>query len=112
MKLIFLLLVLATVVSGCGHNCDKEAKKYRTFDYNLHVESHYSIGRLFLIEGIDVQDGNRHQYTDVGSWYPSFAKFIVDGDTVVKHKNELIFYIHKKDTVLSFPFICAGKIIN
>ena len=112
MKLLFSLFALATLTSGCGQNCEKEEKKYRTFDYAIHVESHYSIGRLFLINGIDVRDGNHHTYTDVGSWYPAFTKFIADGDTVIKHKNELVFYIHKKNTVLFFPFTCDGQLIK
>ena len=47
-------------------------------------------------------------YDDQGSWYNDFKSRIETGDTLVKKKGELKFYIHKKDTVLIFSFKCHG----
>ncbi len=46
----------------------------------------------------------------MGTWYVLFDKLIEPGDTVVKRAGELKFYIHKKDTVLVFPYTCEGKL--
>jgi hypothetical protein len=43
-------------------------------------------------------------------WWANYKKDIIIGDTIIKKKGELIFSIHKKDTVLSFNFECDGKI--
>lgn len=34
------------------------------------------------------------------------------GDTLIKQKGELVFYIHKKDTILSIPWECEGKVYH
>ncbi|MDN3672963.1 hypothetical protein QWY99_07845 [Flavobacterium branchiarum] len=43
-------------------------------------------------------------------WWANYKKDIIIGDTIIKNKGELIFSIHKKDTVLSFNFECDGKL--
>jgi hypothetical protein len=47
---------------------------------------------------------------DVGSWWAQYAKYLEKGDTIIKRKGELIFSIHKKDTVLNFNWECEGKV--
>lgn len=43
-------------------------------------------------------------------WWANYTEHIELGDTIIKKKGELIFSIHKKDTVLSFNFECDGKV--
>jgi len=43
-------------------------------------------------------------------WWAKYKNHIKIGDTLIKKKGELIFSIHKKDTVLSFNFECDGKV--
>lgn len=47
---------------------------------------------------------------DIGGWWSSYEKYLEKGDTIIKKKGELIFSIHKKDTVLNFNWECEGKI--
>ena len=109
--LAFTLLVLT---AGCGsRTCDTDADHYRSRECAIKIESRYFSSRWITLMGTNAYDtGSQNIYSDLGSWYPLFEKHIAIGDTVVKRKNELVFYIHKKDTVLAFPFTCEGKIIQ
>jgi hypothetical protein len=106
--------MLIALNSGCGaSSCEKNAKNYRPRECAIKVESRYFKGSLFSIEGTNASNSSlRNRYSDLGSWYPLFENYIAIGDTVIKRKNELVFYIHKKDTVLSFPYECDGKVIK
>ncbi len=48
--------------------------------------------------------------SDEGRWWVQYIEFLEKGDTIIKRKGELIFSIHKKDTVLNFDWECEGKI--
>ncbi|RZL61854.1 MAG: hypothetical protein EOO93_11705 [Pedobacter sp.] len=39
-------------------------------------------------------------------WWDLYKDKIEIGDTIIKRKGELIFYIHKKDTTLTFNWEC------
>ncbi len=39
-----------------------------------------------------------------------YSHLISKGDTIIKKKGELIFSIHKKDTIYNFNWECDGKI--
>jgi len=113
MKQILLVFTLIALNSGCGgDNCERNAKNYRPNECAIKVESRNFKGPWFSIEGINPNNGNRNKYADLGSWYALFRDHIDIGDTVVKRKNELVFYVHKKDTVLAFPFECEGKVFK
>jgi len=43
-------------------------------------------------------------------WWSSYLDKLSIGDTIIKRKGELVFSIHKKDTILSFPWICEGQV--
>lgn len=47
---------------------------------------------------------------DVGRWWIQHKDYLEKGDTIIKKKGELIFSIHKKDTVLNFNWECEGKV--
>lgn len=42
-------------------------------------------------------------------WWATFSDEIEKGDTIIKRKGELIFEIHKKDTILKYNWECEGK---
>ena len=91
-----------------------DAENYRPRECAIKVESRDFTWRWFSISGTNAakNDGTRNTYSDLGSWYPSFTNYIAIGDTVIKRKSELVFYVHKKDTVLAFPFTCEGVVIK
>ena len=113
MKQILATFTLIALTAGCGgSNCEIKAENYRPSECAIKVDSRQFIGPWFSIEGTNAYNGGRNKYADLGNWYGSFTDYIDIGDTVVKRKNELVFYIHKKDTVLTFPYKCDGKIVN
>ena len=113
MKYILLAFALTVLNSGCGDSsCELDADNYRFRECAIKVASKDFKGRWFSIEGIDAYTGSRNRYSDLGSWYPLFTKYIAVGDTVIKRKNELVFYVHKKDTTLSFRYECEGRVIH
>ena len=57
------------------------------------------------------------EYCDCNSnisdrWWAEYKTKIEIGDTIIKKHGELVFNIHKKDTVLSYNFECDGKIFR
>ncbi|QDK80626.1 hypothetical protein EXU85_19240 [Spirosoma sp. KCTC 42546] len=113
MKQIVFAFVLIGLNSGCGGSrCELDAENYRARECAIKVEARDFTGKWFSITGRNVNKGGQVKYADLGSWYPLFEDHIDIGDTVVKRKNELVFYIHKKDTVLTFPFECEGQVIK
>ncbi len=48
--------------------------------------------------------------SDESRWWAQYKNYLEKGDTIIKRKGELIFSIHKKDTVLHFNWECEGKI--
>jgi hypothetical protein len=43
-------------------------------------------------------------------WWTDYKELIEIGDTIIKKRGQLIFNIHKKDTILTFDFECNAKI--
>jgi len=48
--------------------------------------------------------------SDADRWWGQYKDYLEKGDTIIKRKGELVFYIHKKDTILQFNWECKGKI--
>lgn len=113
MKRVLATFILITLNSGCGgNNCERDAANYRPRECAIKVASRDLKWHWFSISGTNANDGTRNTYSDLGSWYPLFTNYIAIGDTVIKRKNELVFYVHKKDTVLAFPFDCEGQVFK
>ncbi|MBD2700340.1 hypothetical protein IC229_06825 [Spirosoma sp. BT702] len=112
-KRTLLLLSLVVIYTGCGDtSCEDEADSYRYRKCSIKVTKKQFNGRWFMIEGTNVTNGHQNKFAGLGRWYPLFSQYIEIGDTVVKHKDELVFYVHKKDTLLTFPYKCGGQIIE
>lgn len=47
---------------------------------------------------------------DEGRLWARYIKDIEIGDTIIKRKGELTFYIHKKDTLITHYWECGGKV--
>lgn len=112
MKKYLLLISLFFILSNCDKvDCDKLAKTYMADNCNIIVSkmpipdsrhNFYILGKS-SITNLDTI------YDEENRWFCQFYKYIEKGDTITKHKGELVFSIHKKDTVLSFNFECDGK---
>jgi hypothetical protein len=64
----------------------------------------------FKAIGRNIKDGKPCECEEESRWWATFSNEIEKGDTIIKRKGELIFYIHKKDTVLTFNWECEGKV--
>jgi hypothetical protein len=105
----YLVYVLVGILcTSCTVDCDLIEKDLKTKYCNIIVKDLPGAGRHFRIVGINPTTGAREVYSDGSSWYIDFNDDISVGDTVVKRQDELKFYIHKKDTVLVFPYTCGG----
>lgn len=54
--------------------------------------------------------GKECECEDAGRWWIQYKNYLDKGDTIIKKKGELVFSIHKKDTVLNFSWECEGKL--
>lgn len=94
-------------------SCQETAEGNRSDHVNLIVKKSSGSAYKLRLEGLDPSTKKkgvfqRQNYT----WAQWFINEISIGDTVVKNKGKLEFYIHKKDTVLVFPFECDGKVFK
>ncbi|MNJ99452.1 hypothetical protein D3C87_172280 [compost metagenome] len=107
---IFIAVLLLSLIS-CA-DCDSLAKAYSEDEC------------LLIVERIPLQSENffnykgRHPITKTKCscksetsyrWWDIYEDKINIGDTIIKKKGELIFSIHKKDTILNFAWECDGK---
>jgi hypothetical protein len=112
-KRIFIILFFIKGVSSCVQeaSCDEAAESVRNDYCNIIVVAKGSPGYQLSLKGADAKSKKVTKFQRGSySWSFRFEPEIAIGDTVVKNKGELKFYVHKKDTVLIFPFECKGKI--
>ncbi|KAA5538733.1 hypothetical protein [Adhaeribacter rhizoryzae] len=112
LKLIPVILLAFLCVSCSNVDCKGIAESRRSKYCNIVVREAPVSGRWFEIKGINPETKEESTYSDMETWYVQFYKNIQVGDTVVKKQGELEFFIHKKDTVLVYPYECEGKIYN
>jgi hypothetical protein len=109
-----ILLFLFLTVTSCNNlkvDCDGVAKEYRQTECILIFESLPVFQQRSLNpRGKDIITGKECECKEDGSWWSQYDKYLEKGDTIIKRKGELVFSIHKKDTVLNFNWECEGKI--
>lgn len=109
------ILLFSLLISSCGpiRNCDSTVEDYRSDECLLIVEKIPSdTDDRFDYKGINPITKKKcdcNSYTS-DMWWATYKKHIKIGDTIIKRNGELVFSIHKKDTVLSFNFECEGKV--
>jgi hypothetical protein len=71
----------------------------------------FSPSSSFLAKGRHLTTSKECECSDEGAreWM-QYEKYLEKGDTIIKRKGELVFSIHKKDTILNFNWECQGKI--
>lgn len=105
-----LLILLILIFNSCMRvDCYGLAEKMRKDDFSIIVCDMPNTGSYrFNVKGIDPITGIITECNSSNGWN-EYNNRISIGDTIIKRKGELIFNIHKKDTVLSFPWECEGK---
>ena len=103
-------IITCGLIASCG-DCEYAANQYRKDQFNIILQVEPSNGRGYSIKGINPKTKYKEKYYDDGGLLGlSFKRLISIGDTLIKKKGELKVYIHKRDTVLVFPFKCEGQI--
>ncbi|WP_143100872.1 hypothetical protein [Spirosoma endophyticum] len=96
---------------SCSDGCQNGAAFYKPQQCSIIVEQQKSNGRYLTLKGKNSYTGKEDNYSDQGGgWNIQYDKYIEVGGIVTKRKDELIIYVHKKDTTLAFPYDCQGKI--
>ncbi|MDY3529831.1 hypothetical protein PG593_08590 [Riemerella anatipestifer] len=63
-----------------------------------------------MVNAYNPYTGEKCTCRDMGrSWF-NYIDDIEVGDTIIKRKGELTFYIHKKDTIITHYWECNGKV--
>lgn len=112
MKKSLLLTLMLLILSNCGGvNCVKIVEDYKkdklwiVFIENQSKESYH----YFKIKGKNKSNEDTI-YAEENRYFCEYKNKFEIGDTLIKNNGETIFSIHKKDTILSFPFECDGKV--
>ena len=103
---LFSGLILCFLIICCV-DCERSRNYILEDEFNLVViipMSEYP--NLFKIKGYDPISKEEKFYEDGNRWLDFYKKEIEEGDTIVKKKGELIFYIHKKDTIIAHEWVC------
>ena len=103
---LFSGLILCLFIISCT-NCKKDTDSALEDECNLVViipPSEYP--NLFKTKGYDPISKEEKFYEDGNRWLDFYKKEIEEGDTIVKKKGELIFYIHKEDTIIAHEWVC------
>lgn len=106
MKNIIIFILVFVFFQSCI-DCNRSSKFISNDYFNLVIEippSEYP--NLFKTKGYDPISKEEKFYEDGNRWLDFYKKEIEEGDTIVKKKGELIFYIHKKDTVIAHEWVC------
>ncbi|MGD1318693.1 hypothetical protein [Chryseobacterium sp. 2R14A] len=97
----WLILFLALTIS-CEKDSAKEyAKILANEECNLVVEVPPTNSVWFKVKGYHPETKEEIICKTHNRWWNMFADEIEVGDTIIKKKGELIFSIHKKDTLIN-----------
>jgi len=110
-KVLIFPLFLALIISCLNPklDCQKAAQENRQTECLLIFEDLPMSSPYLNARGKHLYTKKDCECEDVGRWWITYTKFLEKGDTIIKRKGELIFSIHKKDTVMNFNWECEGK---
>jgi hypothetical protein len=113
-KISALSISMCFYLFSCGptYDCASIAESYRRDECLLIVKKLTDKYNRFDYRGINPITKKECDCNSSTSdrWWADYKEHIEIGDTLIKKKGELIFSIHKKDTVMSFNFQCGDKV--
>lgn len=112
MKKIIISLTRISLLSYCFKiDCKENAESDKKNECIMILEKEPSTSQAYLdLYGVDMNTRKPCHCKDNGHWWLTFRDDMSVGDTLIKRKGELVFYIHKKDTILRFPWRGEGKV--
>lgn len=107
-----ILLTPILFVSCLNIDCVGLSKIYKNYECLIIVNEipDKEAVNNFEIIGESIKTGKDTVYKEDNRWFCTYYKKMEKGDTIIKRKGDLIFSIHKKDTILNFNWECEGKI--
>ena len=113
-KLKYLVILFILICFSCMNvDCAQLSKIYREQECLIIVKDiPHKYGVDFEINGRSLKTGNDTLYDEENRWFSLYYEHIEKGDIIIKKRGELIFSIHKKDTILNYYWKCEGKIYN
>lgn len=109
--LFFCLIVLASCSQVKEVSCVEYAELVRGDYCNVVVDDFSKDEYKFYLRGENPTTNKINTFKRINyTWGYWFVDKIAKGDTIVEKRGELKFYIHKRDSVLTFPFKCKGEI--
>ena len=111
MKKLFYILILLFLFSCDKIDCNTLAKQAKERECLLIVETlPVFTSPLLDASGKNLITKKQCTCSDGSRWWAQYRDDIEIGDTIIKKKGELVFSIHKKDTMLTFDWECEGKV--
>ena len=112
MKKIMCLFICYLFFSCEKIDCEKLSHIKKDYECLLIVKQLNDSSSVynFDVNGKSLKTLKDTLYKEQNRWFCTYYKYLDKGDTIIKRKGELIFNIHKKDTILSFNWECNGKI--
>ncbi|WP_430612245.1 hypothetical protein [Flavobacterium sp. JP2137] len=88
-------------------DCEKSAQTYRKGNLEVILTERPTVFGDMNFVGTTLNSSEIKTIRIADSWYRDYMEI---GDRVIKRRGELVLYIHKKETVMSFKWDCKGKI--
>jgi len=115
MKNCFYFVIILFSFCSCNNllkpDCDESEKSNRETECLIIFDKLPVFSTPYLnAKGTSLITGKQCECEDIGRWWMQYKNYLKKGDTIIKRKGELIFSIHKKDTILRFNYECEGKI--
>ncbi|MDP9957612.1 hypothetical protein J2X97_003281 [Epilithonimonas hungarica] len=106
MKNKVILISLFAIFQSCI-DCEKSTKIMAEDECDLVIEiPPLEYTDLFKTKGYDPVTKEKKVCINSNRWWSLYKNEIEEGDTIVKKKGDLVFYIHKKDTVIAHEWVC------
>lgn len=108
-KKIVLLFTILSLYS-CNIDCKDATDAYRIYDIEVILTERPVIDGDMKFVGKKINSDEITTTRIMGRWYRDYKDFMMVGDTIIKRKEELTMYIHKRDTTMVFKHICQGQV--
>lgn len=107
------IILLSFIFLECAcSTCSEQAEYERSQQWHIVIKTdpNDNYGRILEFDGLNLDTGRKKHFEINNSWFYRYVTQMSVGDTLRKNKGELVFSIHKPDTVLYFNWDCKGKI--
>ena len=104
--------MLLTILSlySCGIDCKEATDVYRIDNLEVILTKRPILNVDMQFIGRKINSDKISTTKVMGRWYRHYIEYMEVGDTIIKREQELILYIHKKDTTMLVKWECEGQV--